>query len=100
MWLWIQTKLKTSDHVTVFTILNLKATQKDVDGNRTNAKQGLKNVTGRAMKAFLKNLKMCLLFYPGIKVIKLEYSLKVKIKCNDWLLADTCPQAVNPCALF
>ena len=36
----------------------------------------------------------------GLKVIKLEYSLKLKIKCNNWLLADTCPQAVNHCALF
>ena len=26
---------------------------------------------------------------PGLEVIKLEYSLKLKIKCNDWLLADT-----------
>ena len=32
---------------------------------------------------------------PGPGVIKLEYSLKVKIKRNDWLLADTCPQAAN-----
>ena len=23
---------------------------------------------------------------PGLEVIKLEYSLKLKIKCNDWLL--------------
>ena len=36
----------------------------------------------------------------GLKVIKLKYSLKLKIKCNDWLLADTCPQAANHCALF
>ena len=36
----------------------------------------------------------------GIEVIKLEYSLKLKIKQNDWLLADTCPQAANHCALF
>ena len=34
------------------------------------------------------------------EVIKLEYSLKLKIKRNDWLLADTCPQATNHCALF
>ena len=27
---------------------------------------------------------------PGLEVIKLEYSLKLKIKCNDWLLVDTC----------
>ena len=37
---------------------------------------------------------------PGHEVIKLEYSLK--IKCNDWLLADMCrhPQAANHCTLF
>ena len=32
---------------------------------------------------------------PGLEVIKLEYSLKLKIKSNDWLLADTRPQAAN-----
>ena len=37
---------------------------------------------------------------PGPKVIKLEYSLKLQIKRNDWLLADTCPQAANHCTLF
>ena len=26
----------------------------------------------------------------GVEVIKLEYSLELKIKRNDWLLADTC----------
>ena len=25
---------------------------------------------------------------PGLEVIKLEYSLKLKIKRNDWLLGD------------
>ena len=35
---------------------------------------------------------------PGLEVIKLEYSLRLKIKRNDWLL--TCPQAANQCALF
>ena len=35
---------------------------------------------------------------PGLEVIKLEYSLRLRIKCNDWLLADTCPQAANHCA--
>ena len=38
--------------------------------------------------------------YPGPEVIKLEYSIKLKIKSNDWLLADTCPQAANHCVLF
>ena len=37
---------------------------------------------------------------PGLKVIKLEFILRLKIKCNDWFLADTCPQAANHCALF
>ena len=34
------------------------------------------------------------------EVLKLEFTFKLKIKCNDWLLADTCPQAANHCALF
>ena len=37
---------------------------------------------------------------PGLEAIKLEYSLRLKKKGNDWLLADTCPQAANHCALF
>ena len=37
---------------------------------------------------------------PGLEVIKLGYSLRLKIKHNDWLLADTCPQAANHCTLF
>ena len=36
----------------------------------------------------------------GLEVIKLEFILRLKIKHNDWLLADTCPQAANHCALF
>ena len=37
----------------------------------------------------------------GLEVIKkLIFTLELKIKRNDWLLADTCPQAANHCALF
>ena len=36
----------------------------------------------------------------GLKVIKLEYILRLKIKRNDWVIADTCPQAANHYALF
>ena len=36
----------------------------------------------------------------GLEVIKLEFILRLKIKRNDWLLADTCPQAANHCVLF
>ena len=36
----------------------------------------------------------------GLKVIKLEFILQLKIKRNDWLLADTCLQATNHFALF
>ena len=32
-------------------------------------------------------------YKPGLEVIKLTYSLRLRIKRNDWLLADTCPQA-------
>ena len=35
---------------------------------------------------------------PGLDVIRLEYSIKLKMKSNDWLLANTCPQAANHCA--
>ena len=35
---------------------------------------------------------------PGLKVINLEFILKLKIKRNDWLLADMCPQVANHCA--
>ena len=27
-----------------------------------------------------------------------EFILRLKIKRNDWMLADTCPQAANHCA--
>ena len=42
----------------------------------------------------------CSILTPGPEVIKLEFNLKLKIKRNDWLLADMCPQAANHCALF
>ena len=32
---------------------------------------------------------------PGLEVLKLELILRLKIKRNDWLLVDTCPQAAN-----
>ena len=41
---------------------------------------------------------ICFLLKEGLEVIKLEYSLK--IKGNDWLLVDMCPQTANDCALF
>ena len=38
--------------------------------------------------------------WSGLEVIKLEFILRLKVKCNDWLLADTCPQSANHCAYF
>ena len=38
--------------------------------------------------------------YNSLEVIKLEFILKLKIKRNDWLLVDTCPQATNRYAFF
>ena len=29
----------------------------------------------------------------GLEVIKLEFIFRLKIKLNDWLLADMCPQS-------
>ena len=55
------------------------------------------------------NLNSCGLSYfsvatcalnPGLEVLKLEYRLRLKLKGNDWLLADMCLQAANHCALF
>ena len=37
---------------------------------------------------------------PCLEVIKLEFILRLKIKRNDWLLSDTCPQAATHCILF
>ena len=42
----------------------------------------------------------CKFSKSGLEVIKLELILRLKIKRNDWLLADTCPQAANNCTLF
>ena len=36
----------------------------------------------------------------GLEVIKLEYRLRLKIKPNDWLLADTCPVHKPPIIAF
>ena len=36
----------------------------------------------------------------GPEVIKLEFIVKLKIKRQDWLLADMCPQVANHCPLF
>ena len=36
----------------------------------------------------------------GLKFIQLVFILRLKIKGNEWLLADTCRKAANHCALF
>ena len=36
----------------------------------------------------------------SLEAIELEYSLRLKIKRNDWQLADTCPQTANHCAIL
>ena len=42
----------------------------------------------------------CQQYKSDLEVIKLEFILRLKIKRSDWLLADTCPQTANHCALF
>ena len=48
----------------------------------------------------IKGFAEIMQYKSGPKVITLEYSLKLRIKHNDWLLADTCPQAANHSSLF
>ena len=43
----------------------------------------------------LERVWCLIVLIPGLEVIKLEYSLKLKIKHNDLLLAYTCPLAGN-----
>ena len=45
---------------------------------------------------FMSLLKRC----SGLEVLKLEFILRLRIKRNDWLLVDMCPQAANHCGLF
>ena len=33
-------------------------------------------------------LQYMIVAFPGLVVIKLEFSLRLKIKCNDWLLVE------------
>ena len=50
--------------------------------------------------AELSMVKSFITLGPVLEVIKFEYSLRLIIKPNDWLLADMCSQAANHCALF
>ena len=59
--------------------------------------------TIKTVEETLAGLQFVIVVLPdhtGLVVIKLEYKLRLKIKRNDWLLADTCPQTANNCALF
>ena len=60
---------------------------------------GLTN-TKQKIKCLAQGHNTMSLVRPGLEVIKLEYILNLKIKRNDWLLADTCLQAANHCTLF
>ena len=58
------------------------------------------NIDGKWYDLVFKNMYAAVDVDTGPEVIKLEYSLKLKIKSNNWLLVDTCPQAANHCTLF
>ena len=71
-------------------------------------------VQAERMRRLISNLavRICQLVpYAGYRILHVYgprldktwprgYSLKLKIKRNDWLLADMGPQATNHCALF
>ena len=52
-----------------------------------------------ALRSFIKQ-HIFLNAETGLEVIQLEFILRLKIKRNDWLLGDMCPQPANHCALF
>ena len=65
------------------------------------------NITLNLLSAlvFLNVLYNMCLFIPvfSLKICNSEFlfrSMPTQIMRNDWLLADTCPQAANHCALF
>ena len=60
----------------------------------------LRAINQSVLKANIKPKRELTLRVPGLEVIKLEVSLRLKKNRNDWLLADTCPQAANHCTLF
>ena len=64
-----------------------------VQANRPHEIDGRSTETKRAMP---REVNMS----PGLEVIDLEFILNLRIKSNDWLLADTCPQAANRYAYF
>ena len=52
----------------------------------------MEGVTINSFHLFLKKKFMLwVLKRTGLKVIKLDNSLRLKVKRNDWLLADMCP---------
>ena len=55
---------------------------------------------GRKVVEYSKWLLPLAHLSSDFEVIKLELFLRLKIKRNDWLLADTCPLTANHCALF
>ena len=58
--------------------------------------KSLKELASKIGKSLTRTRHDC----TGLEVIRLEFIFRLKIKHNDWLLADTCPQAANHCALF
>ena len=53
-----------------------------------------------AMCCVFEKYTLSSLLRSGLEVIKLEFILRPKIKRNDWLLLDKCPQATNHYVLF
>ena len=68
----------------------------------TNPRQCLANGTWSGSRPDCDPVSKYGMYSPrsGLEVINLEFILRLKIKRNDWLLADTCPQAANHSALF
>ena len=63
----------------------------NLSGRMENLSGPLSNASFLDLSKIRVLVKVIVKVKPGLEVIKLEYSLTLKIKRNDWLLADTCP---------
>ena len=99
--LLINIKMPTIIHLGILTCISSISTASECFKARNNFFSAFKFLRVVEISCLVGlSIKNFITWRPGLEVIKLEFILRLKIKCNDWLLADMCPQAANHCALF
>ena len=81
----------------LYQIVVIKSIYHNLSTNRNNHSVDSSNVNSSGKRPLLQKLHMYAVMYM---YIRLDDLAPVKIKRNDWLLADTCPQAANHCDFF